>query len=168
MKKVLRVLNRVEDVLVCVLFAVMCLAVTAQMFCRTILKAPLLWTEEISRYSYVWAVFLLISLGERDGDHFCVDIFLCWAKGRVNDVFHFIEKLIGCVLFAFLFYWSVRFFPFQISVKSAALEFSMGFVAISLAIGYGLAFIRRMVHLIDYGRKIINPTRAAEGKEENK
>ena len=65
MKKILKLFNSVEEIIAASLFGVMCLTVLAQMFSRIFLGKALLFSEEISRFCYIWVVFMCISLGEK-------------------------------------------------------------------------------------------------------
>ncbi|PKL14017.1 MAG: TRAP transporter small permease [Spirochaetae bacterium HGW-Spirochaetae-4] len=148
MKKLLAILNSFEDYVAPAFFAIMCVAVAAQIFFRIVLKRPLLYTEEIARFSYVWCVYICIAMGEKYQDHFAVDVFVKFLKGKPNLLLHVIEKSLGSYMFAVMFFWSVKFFSFQKILQSPAFGVSMSVVAASMCVGFFLAFIRRGVHLV--------------------
>lgn len=145
-KKVWKALDSFEEIFAPCLFVVMCIAVFAQIVFRVVLKNPLLVSEEIARFSYVWVVFLCMSLGERDREHFCVDVFLKFLKGKADLAVQLVESLIAMAAFAYLFYWSIRFVSFEAVIKSAAMEISMAYVAAAMCVGFGLCIIRRGRH----------------------
>lgn len=146
MKRILKILDSFERFFATCLFVVMCVAVLAQMLFRIVLKDPLLVSEEVARFSYVWVVFLCMSLGERDLDHFHVDAFVGFLRGKADTALRVLENLIGLALFVYLFYWSARFVGFMRIIKSAAMEISMAWVASALCVGFGLCVIRRGVN----------------------
>lgn len=148
LEKGLKIFNKIEDYVGPVFLLIMCFSTFAQVVFRIIIKNPLLYTEEISRFSYIWCVYFCIAMGEKYQEHFCVDIFLKKVKGKANDLIYCVEKLIGCALFVFLAYQSVLYFDFQQIVKSAAIGLSMKWIALSMIIGFSLAFIRRLVWLV--------------------
>lgn len=80
MKKLLKVFNSLEEIIAGSLFGVMCITILCQMFSRIFLKKALLFSEEISRFCYIWVVFLCISLGEKKFEHFNVEVFLSFVK----------------------------------------------------------------------------------------
>lgn len=80
MKKILKLFNSVEEIIAASLFGVMCLTVLAQMFSRIFLGKALLFSEEISRFCYIWVVFMCISLGEKTFEHFNVEVFLKFSN----------------------------------------------------------------------------------------
>ena len=85
MKKLLKVFNSLEEIIAGSLFGVMCITILCQMFSRIFLKKALLFSEEISRFCYIWVVFLCISLGEKKFEHFNVEVFLSFVKGVPNQ-----------------------------------------------------------------------------------
>ena len=100
MKKVLQILNRIEEwTLVFVLLGLAFLAFV-QVFCRYLLSFSFTWMEELARYVGVFIAFLGASLGVKYGTHFSMDL----VYERVsNDRFRHGLKLVVCVLSALLF-----------------------------------------------------------------
>ena len=84
MKKLLKVFNSLEEIIAGSLFGVMCITILCQMFSRIFLKKALLFSEEISRFCYIWVVFLCISLGEKKFEHFNVEVFLSFVQGSTK------------------------------------------------------------------------------------
>ncbi|WP_422479191.1 TRAP transporter small permease [Pleomorphochaeta sp. DL1XJH-081] len=162
MKKILLVLDKIEDYLAPGFFAIMCVAVAAQIFFRMVLHRPLLYTEEVARFSYVWCVYISISMGEKYRDHFSVDIFVKFLKGRSDIIVHLIEKILGSIMFAVMFMWSLKFVSFQRILQSPAFGISMGIVAASMSFGFFLSFIRRMQHIVKDVKRLITYTKSTE------
>ena len=148
MKRVVSFFKSIEDNIAPVFLFIMCVTVGAQIVFRIVIHKPLLYTEEIARFSYIWCVYLCISMGEKYEEHFCVDIFVKFFKGKPNQFLYVIEKAIGCVIFGVMFFWSIKFFSFQQINKSPAFGISMSFVAAAMCVGFFLSFIRRGSHLI--------------------
>ena len=148
MKRLLLFLYSIEDYLTPVFLFIMSVAVAAQIFFRLILHKPLLYTEEIARFSYIWCVYLCIAMGEKYEEHFFVDFFVKFLKGKPDQLLHVIEKALGCLMFGVLFFWSIKFWSFQRINKSAAFGISMSYVAASMCVGFFLSFIRRGAHFL--------------------
>ncbi len=148
MKKLVAFFNSIEDYVAPAFLMLMCLSVTAQIIGRMIVKKPLLYTEEVARFSYIWCVYIAIAMGEKYQDHFSVDIFVRFLRGRANLALIVIEKALGCAMFAIMFYWSIKFFKFEKIIESPAFGISMGVVAASMCVGFFLCFLRRGVLLI--------------------
>ncbi len=136
MKKILKVFNSLEEIIAGSLFGVMCVTVLSQMVSRIFFKKALLFSEEISRFCYIWVVFMCISLGEKTFEHFNVEVFAQFLKGVPNQVLRAVTSLICCFVHVYLLYWSVQFFEFQSVVKSAAMEIPMSIVAAGMVLGF--------------------------------
>lgn len=164
-KKIVTILNNIEDYIAPGFFAVMCIAVAAQIFFRMVVRRPLLYTEEIARFSYVWCVYVCIAMGEKYRDHFSVDIFVSFLKGRADIIVHILEKALGCLMFAVMFVWSLKFFSFQKILQSPAFGISMSVVASSMCFGFFLSFVRRATHLVKDIRSLLRYRETATFKE---
>lgn len=140
--------NSIEDYVAPAFLVLMCLSVTAQIIGRMVVKKPLLYTEEVARFSYIWCVYITIAMGEKYQDHFSVDIFVRFLRGRANLALILVEKALGCAMFGVMFYWSIKFFKFEKIIESPAFGISMGVVAASMCVGFFLCFLRRGVLLV--------------------
>ena len=61
-----------EEYFVVLLMAVMTLFICGQVFTRYILETAMSWTEEISRYMFIWLVYVGISYGVKKAEtHKC-------------------------------------------------------------------------------------------------
>lgn len=165
MRKVLKYLNRFEDIFSCCFLVVMCVSIFLQIIARIVFKRPLIWTEEVSRYSYIWCVFLCISMGEHYSDHFCVDIFLKSLKGRFNQIVYAFEKAIIFAIYVYVFFWSVRFFDFQRILVSPALGMPMSVIASSMVVGFFMSVLRTGIQLVSAVKKVLNYEKTGEQEE---
>lgn len=147
MKKLLKIFNSLEEIVAGSLFGVMCLTVLCQMCSRIFLNKALLFSEEISRFCYIWVVFLCISLGEKTFEHFKVEVFLRSLKGVPDQAARAATSAVCCFIHMYLLYWSLQFFAFERVVKSAAMEIPMSVVAAGMVLGFFLGSIRCLVNV---------------------
>jgi TRAP-type C4-dicarboxylate transport system permease small subunit len=84
--------------------AVLVVPVSLQIFSRyTALIPSYIWTEELARFMFIWAIMLGAMLGIKEGTHFTVDL---WPRLPVRGAA--LLDIVGnlCVLvFAFVFVW---------------------------------------------------------------
>ena len=74
MKKILKWLDRhFEEALMSVFLCGIVIMMSTHVFCRYVLRHPLTWTEEATRYMFIWFVFMGVSYGIRNGTHIRVD-----------------------------------------------------------------------------------------------
>lgn len=144
MKKTLRWLDQhFEEVLMAIFLCGIVIMMTTHVFFRYVLRAPLTWTEESTRYMFIWFVFMGISYGIRNGTHIRVNIIevLC---PKVTPVFSLIQDLVGT---AFVFYLVPAAFRSMQQLAahhqtSAGLHLPMVFVYGALMLGLSLSVIR--------------------------
>lgn len=74
LKIVKHFIDQAVDVAVIVLLALLTSVVFVAVFARYLFNAPLAWSEELSRYSFVWATFLGAEVCLRKGSHIGIDI----------------------------------------------------------------------------------------------
>ena len=65
--------------LLAAIFVVMVLQVT----CRYLLGSPLVWSEELSRYLYIWVCYLGAPVALRRGNHIAITLFVDRLHPRV-------------------------------------------------------------------------------------
>ena len=111
--------------------AILLFPVTLQVISRfTELVPSYIWTEELSRFLFIWMVMLGAMIAVREGTHFDVDV---WpelgprAAARLRIVSH-----LFVLVFALVFvYWGVQFVRFGWNQQSELAELPMPFIFIA-------------------------------------
>lgn len=102
-------LNKVVTQLCLISMAGMTFVVLLGVVFRYILRMPLSWTEELSRYLMIWSASLAISLGIKGNDHVGLTILVDSAKSKIVRVI--LETLIFLITLIFLvimIYYSIQ------------------------------------------------------------
>lgn len=144
-----RLLNNVEELLASCMFVIMCIALFAQLFGRLVLNSPPFYTEEVSRYAYVWLVYFGLAIGEKANAHYNVDLLPAYMKKTVAIV----VDIAVTAMYGYLFYASLDFWSFSKVIITPALEWPMTVVSTSLCVGFVLAAIRRLEKLASKFKK---------------
>ena len=134
-------------------FCLMSIAVATQIITR-FTGTSFMYTEEIARYSYIWVAFFCMSMAEKRRAHFNVIVFTIFLKGRGEAALEFIADLICAFVFIYLFYWSIRFIPFNHVNLSPAMRIPLTCISASLTVGFFLSFIRRSYHAVGHVKQI--------------
>jgi len=80
---------------------------TMQIVLRVIFNYPLIWPEEVSRYLFVWVVYLGTVVGVINDTHIRVLVAIdpLGRKGRfASDA---LSRIVNFICFAFLLYWGI-------------------------------------------------------------
>ncbi|MDR1519928.1 MAG: TRAP transporter small permease subunit [Planctomycetota bacterium] len=97
MRKIVAGLVVIQEIVGTVLLAIFFVAIVAQIAARY-LGVPLLWTEEVANYSFIWAVFMGASAMVYHRAHFSFTFFRDRFTGRSGAVY---SALISLVLLSF-------------------------------------------------------------------
>lgn len=77
------------------------ICVSIQVICRSILRLPTPWTEEVARYLLIWMTFLGSPVALRKGEHLMVDLLYSKYPARGRQWVHLLS---GCSVAAFCSY----------------------------------------------------------------
>ncbi len=131
MKKLLDGYHRLLAWLMAATVAILIVPVTLQIVSRyTALIPAWIWTEELSRFLFIWMIMLGAMIGVREGSHFVVDV---WPQlsPRSAALLQIVSNL--CVLaFALVFvWWGIEFVRFGWDQTSELAELPMAFIFIA-------------------------------------
>ncbi len=131
MKKLSDAYHRLLTSLLVATVAILIFPVTLQIISRfTGLIPSYIWTEELSRFLFIWMVMLGAMIGIREGTHFEVDVWPDLAP-RANAALKIVSHLF-VLLFALAFvYWGTKFVQFGWHQESELAELPMPFIFIA-------------------------------------
>lgn len=144
MRQVLKVLNNIEKVLVTVSMSLMVIFIFIQVFTRYVMSDALAWTEEASRYLFIWLIFLSIGISFVEKKHISIDIIMDRIPIKAQKV---LQQSIYILLMALSVFFLVQGIELvdkmqSFNQKSATLQIPMWIVYASLPVGFLFAFLR--------------------------
>lgn len=162
--------EHLEETLLIALLAMMTMIMGIQIVCRYALNASLTWSEELTRYLFIWSGFLSIS--------YCIKK---WISIKIDQIMNMLPKswymvcqlLLNIILFLLFFYLAIHAFTYlQGSIasgqRSPALGLPMYMVQSAPLVGFGLASIRAFQQIIlevHNLRNLHEPSSVQKGKE---
>lgn len=145
MKKLLHGLDKyLEEVLLVILLAGMAVIMGIQVFCRYVLSMSLSWSEELTRYLFIWAGFLSISYCTKRCISIKIEQFVALFPKRGKALFKVINHTVELILFFYLLPFSWRYLNLAIATgqTSPALGIPMYLVQAAPLAGFLLAAVR--------------------------
>ena len=108
--------------------AILIVPVTLQIVSRyTALIPSYIWTEELSRFMFIWMIMLGAMIAVRDGTHLDVDLWPDLTP-KAHAVTHMIASLF-VLIFALVFvYWGFKFLQFGWNQESELAELPMIYI----------------------------------------
>ena len=83
--------DKLEEYVLCASLVFTTLVVFAQVIMRSIFNSSLTWSEELTRYIFIWQIWLGVSIAQRDKAHIKVELFNSFVKNEkvraVVDIF---------------------------------------------------------------------------------
>ena len=143
-------LGQIEAVLLAAMVAAITAVTFAQVFTRYVTENPLIWTEEVARYLFVWITLIGAASGVRLHAHFGLDIlrrYLPPLRGLLGAV----TMLIVASFLVLLLYTGIA------ETRQAALQFSpalqvrMHWAYLALPVGAALALWHVLAHWVRSG-----------------
>ncbi|MDD5017893.1 MAG: TRAP transporter small permease [Eubacteriales bacterium] len=140
-KNKFNLLNKLEESIAKVFMLILLTNIFLQVVTR-LLGFPLSFTEEISRFSYIWITFIGIPYTIHADINIRFTLVIGRLTGKFRYVFEMLLRILEFALMSFLLYWSIRYCSFMAGVRSPALEISVLWVYACLPIGFALAIVR--------------------------
>jgi TRAP-type C4-dicarboxylate transport system permease small subunit len=131
LKKLLEGTHRLLRWLMAATVAILIVPVTLQIISRyTALIPSWIWTEELSRFLFIWMIMLGAMIGVREGTHFVVDV---WPDlPRRPAAFLQIVTNLFVLAFALVFvWWGIEFVRFGWDQTSELAELPMAFIFVA-------------------------------------
>jgi len=90
------------------LFAVMTITYSAQVFLRFVVGTGLKWTEELTRYADIWAIMIGFVMIAKRRNHINVSVLEEILRGKNKARLIVVQQVISLVIFAVMFFISFR------------------------------------------------------------
>ncbi len=131
MKKLIDWYHRLLTWLMVATVAILIIPVSLQIISRyTHLIPPYIWTEELSRFLFIWMVMLGAMIGIREHTHFEVDV---WPelKPKANALLRIVSHLFVLVFALVFIWWGIQFVRFGWNQLSELAELPMPYIFVA-------------------------------------
>jgi TRAP-type C4-dicarboxylate transport system permease small subunit len=115
----------------------MVVLVSAQVFMRYALNSSIGWTDEISRLTFVWSIFLAIPLGVKAGVHIGMEILTVRLPRHPQQLLARIVALVAAAMMVLVAYQAAILAYDQWDEMMASVRFSAAWFIVAVAVGCG-------------------------------
>ena len=128
MRRFIEFYHRLLTWLMVATVAVLIVPVTLQIISRyTALIPSWIWTEELSRFLFIWMVMLGAMIGIREGTHFEVDVWPDLGP-RATALLRIVSNVFVLVFALVFVWWGIEFVRFGWNQNSELAELPMAFI----------------------------------------
>jgi TRAP-type C4-dicarboxylate transport system permease small subunit len=132
---VLAALDQAAKLAIIVLMSAMVAIVSAEVFCRYVLKNSIGWADEVSRLAFVASIFLAIPLGIRTRSHIGIELVTARLPALAALWLGKAMAVISAGVMTLVAWQAVRVAVDQWDERMASLEFSAGLFLVPVAFG---------------------------------
>lgn len=150
LRKAFSTLEKVIIALLVVALTLMVVFIFTQVFARFVLNKPLSWTEELSRHLMIWMVFLATAVGYRHGAHLFIDLLPSKLSKKGKMVLLLIFDSIIVYFLTVMFIYGLQLVEKTNFQYSAALQYKMSYVYMSLPAGAILMFVFSIEKILEH------------------
>lgn len=144
-RRILRILNNLDDFLLIVAVIWMGGVLTLQIIMRYIFNSPLIWSEEMARYTFVWICFLGVGYGIKYDHHIKMEVFFSLLPLGAQRVINLATNALIIVFLLLIIPGGIDFVRQVDNVASTAMEIPTSWVYVSVPLGLSIAVIRLLV-----------------------
>ncbi|MGL4606662.1 MAG: TRAP transporter small permease [Eubacteriaceae bacterium] len=158
MKKIIGIYNRLEEYLLVSSLAFNVLLVFTQVIMRSVFQSSLSWSEELSRYIFIWQIWLGTSIALREEEHINVKLIYNYVKNeRLQNVVRALSNTIWLVFSVFLVYIGSQLVESMMlrNAVSSGLQIPLVFVYVALPLSSLIVVLRLIPKLFKNIKDII-------------
>ncbi len=140
--------QRFAEAVIIVLSLVMVASLAVQVVARYVFNAPLTWSEELARYTFIWLSFLGAWLAWSKREHLGIDLLAEASPPRVAWILRRIVEIVVLVFAISAMVFGRRILEVSINQPSAVLRVPMAWVYLAFYAGFTLIAIQTVVDLV--------------------
>ncbi len=125
---------------------------TMQVGGRYMLNSPLGWTDELSRYIFVWLSIIGASMALREREHFALEVLVDMAPRRLGVAARMFGALAVTGVLLLLVYFGWVWTRTRAGILTPALEIPVSVPYSAIPIGAALMVIRSLEYLVELMR----------------
>lgn len=142
--------ENLEKTILCIFLSIMVVVMGVQVVARYIFNSSLSWSEELSRYLFIWSAFLSLPYTIKNGIALKIDQLLTLFSQDGKRVINIIGYILMLVFFTFMLFKATEVVQIAINSgqRSPALGLPMYLVQASSVVGFILAIVRVVQFLV--------------------
>ena len=146
-KKITEIVNKCVDWLSVILFLLIFILALGQIFMRYVLNRPLVWSEELIRYAFVWICYLGWVLGTRNRNHIQITIIINMFPKIVQKLIDTFNSLILLVFSAYMIVYGIQMTKASTTLPAITSPIKISLVYAIVPVVNTLIIVYELLHL---------------------
>ncbi|GAB3042250.1 TRAP transporter small permease [Virgibacillus ainsalahensis] len=131
------------------LFVIMTITMFVEVVARYIFSSSISWTGELTRYLFVWFIFISASYALAEKAHIRVEALNSLLPNKVRPFANLVGAVVWLAFSLFVSYLGVDYALTMFNSTSAAMNVPMGIIYLGIPIGYFLMSLRLIGQIIN-------------------
>jgi TRAP-type C4-dicarboxylate transport system permease small subunit len=134
--KIFNLLNKALEIFLVAIVVLQSVLLMGGVFFRYLFNSPIVWGDEIVRYSLIWMTFVGAAMATKENQHISVDVIDQVLPRRGQKVLNWLVDAVVIAFMAFFIFYGIRMTDFQRGMFGETLSwFSYAYVYVSIPIG---------------------------------
>ena len=148
-KKILHFLDaNLELIIGSICLALMVIFTLSNIILRLIFKSTLPWFQELTRYLFVWMVFISIGAVTREKGQIRITFLQSFLKGKTVHYVEIFTYVVSVIFGAIMFYYAVPLIGSLGDMRASSMQwFKMSYMYMVLPLGFA-SFVIRNIQMI--------------------
>lgn len=159
-EKIIRLVRLILEAMIILLFSFMTLLVFSQVWVRFLTDHSLTWSEELSRFTLIWLIYIASIITYGDRAHIIVDALVVALKGRLRVVAQLISHICVVIFTVLVGLGAMELMPTTAMQTSAVNKIVMSNVYIIIPISMFFMAIIAVKEIFLAAIKLKEPKRA--------
>lgn len=134
MQKIMIFLDTLLEILVFVIFSALILTVALQIVSRFAPIGPYIWTEELSRFLFIYIIVIACGLAVKSKEIINVDLIFMAMNKKISMIFKIFLNLISILFTSIMAFYAIEFAEIGLFQTSSALGLNMSYMYYSVFI----------------------------------
>ncbi|WP_227935569.1 TRAP transporter small permease [Alkalihalobacillus deserti] len=133
-----------EETIGGMLFIMMLIVLTIQIFSRQVFDNPLTWSEGLAKFIFIYVAYLAVSVGIKENGHVFIDYFVKKFPTTVQTIINYVFQFIILVAIIFMGYIGYELSMRKVPVQIVSLDISYVYMYMALPL-FSILMIYRLI-----------------------
>jgi len=146
----IKTIRTITNVVVVILFAIVVVVVSAQVFSRFVINLSIRWADELSRFAFVWLIYIGGAITIRDGRNVCFDLILDSMKGKKWKALFTLVTAVSLLFLILMTIFGVLVCRVEMTESSPIMHWPMTVVCAAIPLGGLLMMLEEICYWIEH------------------